>query len=109
MVSEHASFSLGHYVEHYIDFGKLGCILFLVLYGLVGGTIYRLVMSRQASLNPILAFAIAFVVLQNWGSYQNDSVWIYGTTVFGLICHLWLFRPFYGWLQKFTQAKPMPG
>ena len=109
MVSEHASFSLGHYVEHYIDFGKLGCILFLVLYGLVGGTIYRLVMSRQASLNPILAFAIAFVVLQNWGSYQNDSVWIYGTTFFGLICHLWLFRPFYAWLQKFTQAKPMPG
>lgn len=108
MVSEHASFSLGHYVEHYIDFGKIGCILFLILYGLIGGTIYGFIMSRQTALNPLLAFAIAFVVLQNWGSYQNDSIWIYGTTIFGLICHLWLFRPIYAWLQKFTQAQTHP-
>ena len=34
MVADSASFSLGHYVEYYIDFGRWGTLFMLILYGI---------------------------------------------------------------------------
>ena len=103
MVSSHSSFSLGHYVEHYIDFGKGGMLMFLFLYGIIGGFLFYLIWTRLSILqNSLFSIAITYVCLSKWGSFQNDSLVIYGMTFFGVLCHVFLFRPFYIKLVQFV-------
>lgn len=96
MVNHAASFSLGHYTEYYIDFGSSGMMLVLLLFGIVGGLIYQAVSkSRITGLNPLLFYALGFVVMEKWGSFQNDAIFVYGLTFFGALCHLFIFLPLY--------------
>ena len=101
MVAESASFSLGHFVEYFIDFGKSGMLIFLLFYGVIGGMVYRIV-TQKSRLNVILMLGMLYSILQNWGSFQNDAIWIYGTTFFGFICHMLVFRPVYAAIEQFT-------
>jgi len=105
MVSATASFSLGHYVEFFIDFGQWGMMLALFVYGFIGGRIYRYIASDSRGMNHLMMCGVLFVTLQHWGSYQNDAIWIYGLTFFGFICHLFLFRPIYGLVKSLTKAQ----
>ena len=101
MVSDSASFSLGHYVEYFIDFGKVGMLLLLFFYGFIGGGVYKLA-SQKSNVKAILMIGMVFVVLQSWGSFQNDAIWIYGNTFFGFICHVIIFRPVYFAIENLT-------
>lgn len=101
MVADSSSFSLGHYVEYFIDFGKTGMLILLLFYGFIGGFVYQLVIQKS-KLNVILLIGLLFAVLQNWGSFQNDAIWIYGNTFFGFICHAIIFLPIYSALERFT-------
>lgn len=103
MVAASASFSLGHYVEYYIDFGQLGLILTLLFYGTVGGWLY-LKAGKEGKVNPLFTLGIIYVVLSQWGSFQNDAIYIYGLTFFGSIFHLYLFRPLYRAIEGLTQV-----
>ena len=107
MVADSASFSLGHYVEYFIDFGKTGMLILLLFYGVCGGLAYR-VIAKQLQLNVILMFGMLYVVLQGWGSFQNDAIWIYGTTFFGFVCHLYVFKPVYALMSRFTETSKLP-
>ena len=101
MVAGSASFSLGHYVEYYIDFGQLGLILALLFYGVVGGRLYQKA-GKDGGANPLFTLGIIYVVLSKWGSFQNDAIFVFGLTFFGSICHLYLFRPLYRAAKDFT-------
>lgn len=101
MVSDNASFSLGHYVEYYVDFGRSGMMIILFVYGLLGGLTYRFFGHRSVG-HSILLLGVLFVTLQNWGSFQNDAIWIYGNTFFGFICHAFIFRPIYKTIERLT-------
>ena len=101
MVSDNASFSLGHYVEYYVDFGRSGMLFILLVYGLLGGLTYRF-FGHRSVVHSILLMGVVFVTLQNWGSFQNDAIWIYGNTFFGFICHAFIFRPIYKTLERLT-------
>jgi len=103
MVAASASFSLGHYVEYYIDFGQLGLIVALFFYGVVGGWLYQKAGNDRVT-NPLFTIGIIYVVLSKWGSFQNDAIFIYGLTFFGSICHLYLFRPLYRAIEGFSQS-----
>ena len=103
MVAASASFSLGHYVEYYIDFGQLGMILALLLYGVLGGWLYQKA-GKGGTYNPLFTLGVVYVVLAQWGSYQNDAIFVYGLTFFGGICHLFLFRPLYRTIEGFVQV-----
>ena len=105
MVSHASSFSLGHYVEYFIDFGRSGMMVVLLLYGIIGGLIYRTLMKQMEATYPLLSIGLVYVVLAQWGSFQNDAIFIYGLTFYGLICHGFLFRPIYGLLHKFVSVK----
>lgn len=96
LVSENSSFSLGHYCEHFIDFGY-GMWLVLLGLGMAGGLLLLSIkkFSQAFIENPLFIPAIMFIVLEPWGSFQNDSIFLYGLTVFGLITHILLFRPLY--------------
>ena len=103
MVASSASFSLGHYVEYYIDFGQFGLILALLLYGALGGWLYQKA-GKGGKYNPLFTVGVIYVVLAQWGSYQNDAIVVYGLTFFGCICHLFLFRPLYRAIEGFVQV-----
>jgi len=104
MVSEMSSFSLGHYVEYFIDFKAIGMMVILFLYGLAGGTIYQFVLSRTLYTQAILfALPVAYVCLDKWGSFQADTVYLYGQTFFGTICHAILFIPLYRVVNRLAQ------
>ena len=105
MVADSASFSLGHYVEYFIDFGKTGMLLLLILYGFIGGMAYQ-IMIQKSNVNAILLLGIMFVILQSWGSFQNDAIWIYGNTFFGFICHFIIFRSVYAAIESFAIRIP---
>lgn len=103
-VSETASFSLGHYVEYYIDFKAIGMMVILFLYGLAGGAVYQFVLSRTFYTQAILfALPVAYVCLDKWGSFQTDTVYLYGQTFFGTICHTILFIPLYRVIDRVAQ------
>jgi hypothetical protein len=103
MVSENSSFSLGHYVEIFIDFGKYGMMIALYFFGSLGGRIYKIIVQNKSfSENALYGFGILYVTLDQWGSFQNDAIFVYGLTFFGAICHLLLFQPIYRFMIKFT-------
>ena len=95
-----SSFSLGHYCEAYIDWGPTGMMLQLIFYGIVGVFIIGLIKSRYSNINPLLYCGIMWVLLQPWGTFQQDMVTVSGTIVWGSICHLFIFSPLYRWADK---------
>ena len=106
MVSDSASFSLGHYTEYYIDFGKYFMMLPLFILGFLGGKIYRFaVNSVSKNYNPLFLSGFIFAFLNEWGSFQNDAIWIYGLTFFGFICHGFVFRIIYNAIDKISHVK----
>lgn len=106
MVSDTASFSLGHYVEYFIDFGPIGMVLYLFFFGLAGASVYRFLLIRNVSdLNGLVLLPVVYVVLSSWGSFQNDAVVVFGYTFFGFICHGWIFKPVYRHLERTTATK----
>jgi hypothetical protein len=103
-VADSASFSLGHYVEYYIDYGKSGMQILLFLFGVLGGCIL-LVSYRSATIqSPLFHIGLVFVILQNWGSFQNDAIFVFGATFFSCLCHIFIFRPVYIVLIKLSAS-----
>ena len=101
-----ASFSLGHYCEAYIDWGPVGMMIQLLLFGLCGGYLYRIALKRGTRLNPIFAFGLLWVIILPWGTFQQDMVVVAGKTVWGSFCQLFLFFPIYSFINRFiTEAK----
>lgn len=99
-----SSFSLGHYCEAYIDWGPIGMIVHLFIYGLLGGVLIKIATRRTRSINPILAIGILWVVLSPWGTFQQDMTTISGKVVWGSICHLIIFFPLYRWTNSNVQS-----
>ena len=106
MVGSAASFSLGHYVEYFIDFQSLGMILYLIAYGMMGGLIYRfLVRLGRQRIEPFLVLPLIYVCLDKWGTFQADTVFLYGQTFFGTICHGIIFIPIYRAITRILQVE----
>ena len=101
-----SSFSLGHYCEAYIDWGRWGMALQLFIYGLIGGGLYMLVTWRTAAFNPLLALGILWVCMKPWGTFQQDMVTLVGTVFWGSVCHLFIFFPLYRWANRWIQSRP---
>jgi len=94
-----SSFSLGHYCEAYIDWGRNGMLLQLFLFGIVGGGLFLIVLSRTMSLNPLLSLGLLWVCMKPWGTFQQDMVTMSGQVFWGAVCHLVIFFPFYRWVN----------
>jgi len=101
-----SSFSLGHYCEAYIDWGRWGMALQLFIYGLIGGGLYMLSMWRTSALNPLLALGILWVCMKPWGTFQQDMITLTGTVFWGSVCHLLIFFPLYRWANRWIQNSP---
>lgn len=98
-----SSFSLGHYAEHFIDFGFLGLLIVLLIFGKIGGLILILLFKRQhLQKNALFSIATTYVVLMHWGSFQSDFTFIVGTLFFSFICHGFVFAPLYSFIMKWT-------
>ena len=98
-----SSFSLGHYCEAYIDWGRWGMALHLYIYGLIGGGLYMLTIRRTSAFNPLLALGILWVCMKPWATFQQDMISMFGYLVWGSVCHLFIFYPLYKWINKWIQ------
>ena len=99
-----SSFSLGHYCEAYIDWGRWGMALQLFIYGLIGGGLFMLTIWRTSAFNPLLALGILWICMKPWGTFQQDMVTLTGTVFWGSVCHLLIFFPFYRWANRWIQS-----
>jgi len=96
-----ASFSLGHYCEAYIDWGPFWMHLHLFIYGLFGALLLKVTLIKTKDLNGLLIWGILFVIMNSWGTYQQDMVTVLGKTVWGTFCQLFLFLPVYKALNRY--------
>ena len=104
IVSDTSSFSLGHYVEYFIDFKAFGMMVILFLYGVTGGAVAQFILSRTFYTQSILfALPVVYICLDKWGSFQADTVYLYGQTFFGTICHAILFIPLYRVIERLAR------
>ena len=97
----YASFSLGHYCEAYIDWGPLGSMLHLFLFGLLGAVLVGLTMNLRPEVHPVLVWSILFVVMTPWGTMQQDAITVFGKVFWNTLCQLILFKPIYTWISRF--------
>jgi len=85
-ISDHSSFSLGHFAEHYVDYGPRGMGFSLLLFGVALGLLTLLFL--RPSLVPGCDLIYLFLTLSLAFSYQADAITIYGQVVWGSI--FWL-------------------
>ena len=101
----YASFSLGHYCEAYIDWGPLGSMLHLFVFGLLGAVLVGLTMNLRPEVHPVLVWSILFVVMTPWGTMQQDAITVFGKVFWNTLCQLILFKPFYTWISRFISPR----
>ena len=99
-----SSFSLGHYCEAYIDWGGLGMMIHLFVYGLIGAGLVLLTLKRSIKINPVITAGILWVVLTPWGTFQQDMVTVSGQVFWGTLCHLFLFTWLYRFIHRYVQV-----
>ena len=99
-----SSFSLGHYCEAYIDWGPIGMMIHLFVYGLIGAGLVLLTLKRSITINPVITAGILWVVLTPWGTFQQDMVTVSGQVFWGTLCHLFLFTRFYRFIHRYVQV-----
>ena len=99
-----SSFSLGHYCEAYIDWGRTGMLIQLFLFGVLGGGLYLFTIKRTLNLNPLISLGILWVCLKPWGTFQQDMVSMTGQVFWGAVCHLLLFFPLYRIANRWIQT-----
>lgn len=99
-----SSFSLGHYCEAYIDWGPIGMMIHLFVYGLIGAGLVLLTLKRSITINPVITAGILWVVLTPWGTFQQDMVTVSGQVFWGTLCHLFLFTGFYRFIHRYVQV-----
>ena len=95
----YASFSLGHYCEAYIDWGPLGSMLHLFVFGLLGAVLVGLTMNLRPEVHPVLVWSILFVVM-TLGN-RNKMPLRFLERCFGTLCQLILFKLFYTWISVY--------
>ena len=78
-----SSFSLGHYCEAYIDWGRYGMLIQLFLFGVLGGGLFLIAMARTSALNPLLSLGILWVCMKPWGTFQQDMITMSGQVFWG--------------------------
>lgn len=99
-----ASFSLGHYCEAYIDWGSIGMMIHLFIYGCLGGWITNIFTIRRFIMNSVFGAGILFTILSFWGTYQKDMITITGSLFWGGLAFLVLFPP----LLRYIPISPRP-
>lgn len=90
-----SSFSLSHYCEAYIDWGRWGMMIHLFLYGAMGALIIKLTQWRTQTMNPLVQMGLTWVCILPWCTFQSDLVFVLGQCFWGAFCHLVIFFPLY--------------
>ena len=85
-ISDHSSFSLGHFAEHYVDYGPRGMLFSLLFFGVALGLLTLLFL--RPSPVPGCDLIYLFLTLSLAFSFQADAIKIYGQVVWGSV--FWL-------------------
>jgi len=91
IISDNSSFSLGHFAEHFVDFGPRGMILSLFLFGLIGA-LGSAQFARGKGLIAAFDLIALFSIMSLFVSFQADAIKIYGQCFWGAVVYLVLSR-----------------
>ncbi|QEK50319.1 hypothetical protein FYC62_00540 [Pedobacter aquae] len=85
-VESGTSISLGYFAESYVDFGKTGMLLILLVFGFVIGSIYRYILKQSPDLliGTALTIPLFFVIF----NYERALDKIFGALFMYLIIYL---------------------
>ena len=97
-----AAFSLGYFVDAYVDFGPVGMFVPIALIALIVGFVYR-TLYLQKQLNLFFRFAIINVVLKIFMSFENDGLFLFGRLITGFLTFYLLARFVFPKLQRWVQ------
>ena len=90
-IADNASFSLGHYAEHYIDFGKFGMLISLFVFGALGGGLTRFSLKGKGIMRVVDA-VFCFYWMQKFFSFQFDAIKIYGQVFWAIVTYFLIWR-----------------
>ena len=91
IISDNSSFSLGHFAEHYVDFGPLGMVFSLFIFGIFGA-ILSFQFTRGQGLIAAVDLIALFSILSLYVSFQADAIKIYGQCFWGAVVYLVITR-----------------
>lgn len=100
-----SSISLSYYAEAYIDFGPMGMMVFMVIFGFLVGKLFFACLRLGQSLNLLLVYSICFVVLVPFATYGADAISIFGKLVWGAVAHLIIFKLAYRRINRFITSR----
>lgn len=87
IISDNSSFSLGHFAEHYVDFGPFGMVISLFIFGLFGALL-SMQFTRGQGLIAAVDLIALFSILSLFVSFQADAIKIYGQSFWGAVVYL---------------------
>ena len=76
-------------------------------YGILGALLLRITYCRFETINPLLFSGLTWVILQPWGTFQQDMVTVSGTLTWGTFCHLALFGPIYSTINSWFRENAL--
>lgn len=91
IISDNSSFSLGHFAEHYVDFGPFGMAISLFIFGIFGA-ILSFQFTRGQGLLAAVDLIALFSILSLYVSFQADAIKIYGQCFWGAVVYLVITR-----------------
>jgi hypothetical protein len=96
------SFSLSYYAEAFVDFGPIGMMVFLFIFGWIVGKVYLACFALKG-LNTLFHYSITTVVLFPFATYGSDAIQLFGSLFWGAVAHLIIFVPVYRYINKIVK------
>ena len=94
------AFSLGYFVDCYIDFGLLGMLVALFAIGLLFGYTYFYFL-RNSSSNFIFNYSIVCALYMRFFALEMDNIYFIGSLFTDLLTYFLLVKFFFPWLYRF--------
>jgi hypothetical protein len=98
-LKEGSAFSLGYFVDGYVDFGPIGMFIPLIFMGLFVAFIYR-TFYKMTSLNYFLRLSMINVCLYSFIFFESDGLFLFGRLLTSFLVFLILSKTIFPRIQK---------
>lgn len=103
-LAQGTSFSLGYFVDSYIDFGLYGMMIPLFLLGIFLGYMH-LYFIKSSSSNFIFNYSVAGAVFMEFFALEMDITYLIGRLFSALVTFFLLKKLFFPWLLRYLSEK----
>ena len=98
------SFSLGYFVDCFIDFGLYGMMFMLLAIGTLYAIIYNYLL-RKSSKNMVFNYAVVGAFFMEFNALEMDSTYLLGRLFASFVTFFLLVQFFFPWLIKYISVQ----